>query len=1080
MKNSASTAYGAKGLSSSKWLLLACAASAAVVDIIIIALLAAGGEAGEYLACPILLLIFDVFYFAVSLFFTNFRFKYSIFVWVSYIALYTVGLFIGLAIILGDGSTVLSGAAVALWACVHAFNILCAVVCALFASRVIRKTWLAAAVAAVFLAGVIAYAGFMFSVGFFGQGRGSRTLVYDNYGDNTYAVTGVLAGKSDKITVPSTFNGKPVTAVSLSVFAEKGVKEFNLPDSITDIVNTDAVSGDMNLKDRRIKINVDKKSVNVFREKFLNCAGGSYTENAVKLANAVLPVNLAENEGYVAFNYDTLGCETVRGNVIPVYVGDLEDFDFNTYTAGFDYVVHRQDGSAENLYWAFDSSGYILADTGISGEVTKSTVAELKFERVYRIMVDGGNDEKYDVREKQPELCYDNVGGSSEYKYVSESMAETFLSGLTPRKGFTNRWLCYEKSPAQDGKYFTDFAGVIKDDITISTRWELEKPVVTLSTSALGNTITYGDDVTISSAVKHGTDGIKTEYRWTFNDEMQTRWATQNVSLTHPKPSDYSGTFRLTVVVGGDEITSLGAVATASIDLKINRKRVTFNWDMPEDDVYDGTVKTVSVTLDDSQQVEGDPVNFNCTGMTSFKNAGTYDFGMRYDSITDLNYELIDCTNHFTLKPRPVAVDWANFTNLIYNGSVQSPTATATGVPADGELPVSVSGGNKNAGGHVARASISDGNYAVTNPEQPFTIERKALTATVGGASVVYGDKLGNVNVTYAGFADGENESYMKTKPAFYTVPAIGDNDYNVGTFEGGVRCNGFNAGNYSVAVEDITYGRLTVTPRTVNIAWGIPVNLVYDGNSKNVTASVGNKLPGDDVALTVSGGNGVTADAYTATVTAIAGADAANYRLPAAVTTNYTITKRTATVVWSAPQEPVYDGMEHAVNYTVQNLVAGDEQYLAGGFKYENAGEYEFSVLSGGASEDYINQNYNMINGSIKFTVQPARGEVEFFVNRISYDDYDTAVKVGDTISWQANSNIWSVNIYRNGEVVNDSTVHPMVLIGSLSGSYQITAAGDYVFEIDVGGNNGNTTRRTINFKISGVVDGGGRNDVV
>ncbi|MDE6691401.1 MAG: hypothetical protein K2K04_05460, partial [Clostridia bacterium] len=150
---------GAKGLKSSKWLLLACAVSAAVVDIVIIAMLIAGGEAGEYLACPFLLLIFDLIYLAVSLLFTNFRFKYSIGVWVSYIVLYTIGFSIGLAIILGGEGTVITNGALALWACVHAFNIVCAAVCALFASRIIKKDWLAFAVAAVFIVGAVVYAG---------------------------------------------------------------------------------------------------------------------------------------------------------------------------------------------------------------------------------------------------------------------------------------------------------------------------------------------------------------------------------------------------------------------------------------------------------------------------------------------------------------------------------------------------------------------------------------------------------------------------------------------------------------------------------------------------------------------------------------------------------------------------------------------------------------------------------------------------------------------------------------------------------------------------------------------------------
>ena len=389
-KNSAATAFASKKIASSKWLLLLCAASAAVVDIIIIAMLLVGEEGGEYLACPFLLLIFDVFYFVVSLVFTNFRFKYSIAVWVSYILLYTLGLIIGISIILGGSGTVLSNAAITLWSCVHLFNIICAVVCALFASHVINKLWIALAFAVVFLAGAATYAGFVISDGFFGQGRDSRTLVYSYNGKTgQYSVTDVLAGRSSSVTVPETFNGKPVTKVSLKVFAAIGVKNYSLPENV-EFTNDSTLNRRMDKELSEIRITVGKDSVNDVRSKLWRIArayDGNIRENAIALANATLPVNLAENEGYVAFNYPTDGFTAVQGKTIPVYVGDLNKFDFAEYSKGYDYVTYREDSSADNYYWALNHGGYILSDIETGGDifngVSGNTVASMKFEKVY-------------------------------------------------------------------------------------------------------------------------------------------------------------------------------------------------------------------------------------------------------------------------------------------------------------------------------------------------------------------------------------------------------------------------------------------------------------------------------------------------------------------------------------------------------------------------------------------------------------------------------------------------------------------------------------------------------------------------
>lgn len=1070
--NSAATAYGAKGWGRHKWLLLLCAASAAVVDIIIIAMLAAGGEGGEYLACPVILLIFDLFYFAVSLFFTDFRFKYSITVWLSYIVLYAVGFSIGLSIILGGEGTVLTDGALILWSCIHAFNMVCAVVCALYASRVIRKMWFALGFAALFVVGSVIYAGYMFADGFFGQGTGRRTIVYSyNKAAGTYAAVDVLSGRSGKVVIPETFNGKPVTALHCQLFTRPNISEVVINKQL-EITGVNSLNSTCDFSNLTVK--TDKDGVNYLRNIFYSMGvehSGTVRANALALANATLPANLAENEGYVAFNYDAADFDTVSGNFIPVYVGDLSAFDAASYTAGYDYIAHREDGSGDNYEWAYNNGGYIFTDIAggdgsVFNGVTKSTVAFVKFEKVYRIYVDEGNDKKYDMHDKQPELCYDTVNGDkSQYKYLTMNTAEEFLDGFTPRKGFTCRWLYYKNSLTQDGRYFTDLTKVLDDGITLSARWELKKPVLTVGTNAQNNTITYGDDIEISAQTEIEAEGVTPVYSWTFGDEYTARWTTDCISLTRPKATEYAGKYSLLVTLDGGGTTSLTEFATAEINLAINPKRLDLIWDLPQNAVYDGTFKDVSVSYDQNQLVVGDSYTPVLSGLSRIKNADTYNYTVPVDLLTLKNYDIRNRAASVTIAPRPVEVSWADYEGLIYNGSTQCPVATANGVTTDGALTVNVSGGKIHAGNYTATASIADTNYTVTNPARQFGISPKPMTAVVGDATVVYGTNSVSAKITYnaADFASGDDESVMKANPVITAVPALGDAEYRVGTFAEGVRCDSLNTNDYTVTV---TYGELTITRRTVTINWNVPANLTYDGTAKGVSATVGNRVGNDSVTLTVSGGNGVTADTYTATVTAIGGADADNYKLPDTVTRQYTVAKRAATVVWNSPANPVYDGGEHIVTYTVQNLVAGDEQYLTESFVYLNAGEYDFSIAS-----EYILTNYQLTNNTLNFTVRAAKGTADFYINRITYDDYDTAVRVGDTVSWTANAHIRSVTVYLNGEIVPDDSVGTG-FIPMLAGSYEIAAAGDYVIVLDIGGEDNNTTRESVTLKMSGVLE--------
>lgn len=174
---------------------------------------------------------------------------------------------------------------------------------------------------------------------------------------------------------------------------------------------------------------------------------------------------------------------------------------------------------------------------------------------------------------------------------------------------------------------------------------------------------------------------------------------------------------------------------------------------------------------------------------------------------------------------------------------------------------------------------IKLGNGKTTLNSDPQWIFIKQVQATLSIESVpekVYGDESFELSVT------GGSGTGMLT----YTV----SNGENIQVSANGL-VNILGAGESTITVtkaEDENYTSIsqnvviTVNPRPVNIVWSGTENLVYDGNDKTISASVGNIVSGDTVNLTLAGTvKAVAKGNYTATVTAI---NNSNYTLEGGV----------------------------------------------------------------------------------------------------------------------------------------------------------------------------------------------------
>lgn len=229
-------------------------------------------------------------------------------------------------------------------------------------------------------------------------------------------------------------------------------------------------------------------------------------------------------------------------------------------------------------------------------------------------------------------------------------------------------------------------------------------------------------------------------------------------------------------------------------------------------------------------------------------------------------------------------------------------TATYAGETiAFGETPVLaitvtgfVNGETAETATNYAAPTLTNGNTAVGNytltpsggaaDNYTFTYTGGTLTISADGVSATgytgeYDGKPHGITVSLSGAAAGATITYG-TSAEECTQTAL---PYT-------------NAGTYTVyyKVSKLGYAEvtgwqiITIRPKEVTLTWSGYENLVYDGKAKNVTATAGGLVSGDSCTVTVSGGTQTRPNSYTATATGLSNP---NYKLPAAVTRDYTIT---------------------------------------------------------------------------------------------------------------------------------------------------------------------------------------------
>ncbi len=196
---------------------------------------------------------------------------------------------------------------------------------------------------------------------------------------------------------------------------------------------------------------------------------------------------------------------------------------------------------------------------------------------------------------------------------------------------------------------------------------------------------------------------------------------------------------------------------------------------------YDGTAKQPTYTS--SALCGSDKLALTITQgdteVTEAKNAGAYTATLSASA----NYALSNNnTTEFTITQKNVTITWEN-TTFTYNGKAQIPTATATGL-LNGDT-LSVSGAQTDAGTYTAIATASE-NYAITNPEQPFTINRYELIIEWSNTELTYNGEEQNPTATITNPISGITmpeiylSSSVKNAGSYKADASVRDSNYTI------------------------------------------------------------------------------------------------------------------------------------------------------------------------------------------------------------------------------------------------------------------------------------------------------------
>ena len=525
------------------------------------------------------------------------------------------------------------------------------------------------------------------------------------------------------------------------------------------------------------------------------------------------------------------------------------------------------------------------------------------------------------------------------------------------KTGYTfDRWM--------NGQNEWDFDSQVTADITLTAKWTLDAPTVSLSADK--NNVTYGEKITLTAEATH-TANVSYTYEWYKGD---TKLGNSAATLTITDVND-SGSYTVKVTASDGTLTSeveksiQVSIGKATPTLSVSATEITYGQSLSNSQLA-GTATHNNQDVSGTFAWQTGSINpeVSDSGVTGYTVVFTPDDAENYTSATT-NITLT--VNRKVLMPSVASVQ-----DKVYDGDVDTEgTIILTGAVLN-ENPTA-SGmftfENANAGTDKTvkvTVTLGDGwasNYVLAQTELTDTANITPKTVGLewsGYENLVYDGKPVSVTAEATGLVSGDT----------CTVTVTGGDQTNAGTYT----AKAISLGNANYALPADVERSYTIAPRPVELSWSAS-SFTYDGSEKTVTATIENLVPDDVCALTYRDNAKTGHGSYTAEVTALGNA-------------NYTLTNGTGlTHSWSIGKAVIsfsvsgnshtYDGDPKTAEVTQDE---GQTQIPAGGYE----------VTYGGAASQTAAGTYDIT--------------VTIMNNNFCFEDGENAMVVGQlTIGEQA-----------------------------------------------------------------------------
>ncbi|MCQ2227311.1 MAG: hypothetical protein MJZ01_05295 [Bacteroidales bacterium] len=262
-------------------------------------------------------------------------------------------------------------------------------------------------------------------------------------------------------------------------------------------------------------------------------------------------------------------------------------------------------------------------------------------------------------------------------------------------------------------------------------------------------------------------------------------------------------------------------------------------------------------------------------------------------------------TLNAVIEQKLLTVDWGTRT-FEYDGNPHKPTPLLSGVVTGDQVVITANGEKTAVGTYPSQATLSGNdaaNYKLASgaDQTTFDITKAAVTVSAPTAeTLTYNGKKQNLILAATTSAGTVEYSINNGTSWSETIPAATD----AGLYSVYYRVNGGN--NY----DDIAKSgpvEVTIAQKELTLTWGSTTTFTYDGTPKKPSLEFAGKIGTDDVTVTVSGAQ-TSKGNYTAKAI-LEGSASANYKLPANVTLDFSISGATPAVTAPAANHLTYNG---------------------------------------------------------------------------------------------------------------------------------------------------------------------------